>query len=109
MVGSTLEDNTGWTQCLPPVTGSKHTRAPHSCPTFGLQNFLDVGEMAQRLRALTVLPEDLSLMTSTHMLFYNHLELQFQGIQRHLLTSLDTRRANVAHTYKAGKHTPIKK
>jgi hypothetical protein len=31
------------------------------------------GEMAQRLRALTALPEDLSSIPSNHMVAHNHL------------------------------------
>ena len=31
------------------------------------------GEMAQRLRALTTLPEILSLISSNHMVAHNHL------------------------------------
>jgi hypothetical protein len=33
----------------------------------------EAGEMAQRLRALTALPEVLSLIPSNHMVAYNHL------------------------------------
>jgi hypothetical protein len=33
-----------------------------------------VGEMAQRLRALTALPEVLSLIPSNHMVAHNHLK-----------------------------------
>jgi hypothetical protein len=36
-----------------------------------------VGEMAQQLRALTVLPENLGSIPSTHMAVPHHLQLQF--------------------------------
>ncbi|KAK7798640.1 hypothetical protein U0070_002731 [Myodes glareolus] len=35
------------------------------------------GEMAQRLRALTALPEDPGLIPSTHMAAHNCLKMQF--------------------------------
>jgi hypothetical protein len=35
--------------------------------------FEGAGEMAQQLRALTALPEDLSSIPSNHMVAYNHL------------------------------------
>jgi hypothetical protein len=35
--------------------------------------FIRAGEMAQQLRALTALPEDLSSIPSNHMVAYNHL------------------------------------
>jgi hypothetical protein len=38
------------------------------------------GELAQRLRALTALTEDLGLIPSTHTVAYSYPELQFQGI-----------------------------
>ena len=38
------------------------------------------GEMAQRLRALTALPEDPGSIPSTHMAAHNCLKIQFQGI-----------------------------
>ncbi|CAO2608825.1 hypothetical protein LEMLEM_LOCUS13963 [Lemmus lemmus] len=37
-------------------------------------------EMAQRLRALTALPEDPGSIPSTHMAAHNCLKIQFQGI-----------------------------
>jgi hypothetical protein len=44
-------------------------------------------EMPQTLRALAALSEDLEKIPSTHMMANNHLQLQFQGIQCHLLAS----------------------
>lgn len=38
--------------------------------------------MAEGLRALTTLPEDLDSIPRTHMAVYNCLQLQFQGILR---------------------------
>ena len=38
------------------------------------------GEMAQQLRAFTVLAEDLGFVSSTHIMAHNHLQLQFQEI-----------------------------
>ena len=38
-------------------------------------------EMAQRLKALAVLPEHTGSITSTHMTAYNSLSLQVQGIR----------------------------
>jgi hypothetical protein len=35
--------------------------------------FVEAGEMAQQLRALTALPEVLSSIPSNHMVAYNHL------------------------------------
>jgi hypothetical protein len=35
--------------------------------------YQEAGEMAQRLRALTALPEVLSSILSNHMVAYNHL------------------------------------
>jgi hypothetical protein len=37
------------------------------------EKYLGAGEMAQRLRALIVLPEVLSSIPSTHMVAHNHL------------------------------------
>jgi hypothetical protein len=37
------------------------------------------GEIAQRLRLLAFLPEDLGSIPSTHMAAYNYLQLQFRG------------------------------
>jgi hypothetical protein len=39
----------------------------------GCKCFYGAGEMAQRLRALTALPEVLSSNPSNHMVAYNHL------------------------------------
>ena len=41
---------------------------------------LGVGEMAQQLRALAVLPKDLAAIPAIHMAVYNCLGLQSQGI-----------------------------
>jgi hypothetical protein len=38
-------------------------------------------EMAQRLRALSVLAEDPGSVPNTYMVSYNNLQLQFQEIQ----------------------------
>jgi hypothetical protein len=46
--------------------------------------------LAQWLRALAVLPEDPGLIPSTHMVAYNHLQLQFQEVLCPLLTAKDT-------------------
>lgn len=46
-----------------------------------LNEFIGSGKMAQWLRALAALEEDLGLVPSTHMLVFNHLKLQFHGIQ----------------------------
>ena len=37
-------------------------------------------EMAQRLKALAVLVEDLALAPSSHMVAHNHLQFRFQQI-----------------------------
>lgn len=37
-------------------------------------------EIAQRLKALVVLPEELGLIPRTYMMAYNQLQLHFQGI-----------------------------
>ena len=47
------------------------------------------GEMAQWLSALVALPEDPGSIPSTHMVTYNYLQLQFQGI-RHPHTDIHT-------------------
>ncbi|EGW04989.1 hypothetical protein I79_003494 [Cricetulus griseus] len=47
--------------------------------------------MAQQLRALVALPEDLGSSPSTHMAAYSHLQLQSQGIQHPLPVSMGTR------------------
>jgi hypothetical protein len=39
---------------------------------------LRAGKVAQWLRALATLPEDLGLILSTHVAAQNHIELQFQ-------------------------------
>jgi hypothetical protein len=45
-----------------------------TCVTFpAKENKNRAGEMAQGLRALTVLPEDLSSNPSNHMVAHNHL------------------------------------
>ena len=44
------------------------------CSLKSVKNFMfGVGEMAQRLRALIALPEDLSSIPSNHMVAHNHL------------------------------------
>ena len=52
--------------------------------------------MAQQVRALTVLAEDSSSVPSTHMVAHSHLQLQYQGTQDPLLTSVGTRHAHDA-------------
>lgn len=49
------------------------------------------GETAQQLRALDALLKDMYLIPSAHTVAYNHLELQFQGIQGLSLNSVGTR------------------
>jgi hypothetical protein len=44
-----------------------------SLEAFGKKYLLGAGEMAQRLRALAVLPEVLSSIPSNHMVAHNHL------------------------------------
>jgi hypothetical protein len=44
--------------------------------------------MAQLLRVLSALAEDLGSVLSTHMVAHNLLVLQFQGIQHPLLGSM---------------------
>jgi hypothetical protein len=39
---------------------------------------------------MTALPEDQDLIPSTHMVAYNHLKLQFQGIWLPLMASVGT-------------------
>lgn len=39
-----------------------------------------VGEMAQHIRALAALAEDLGLVSSEEVVAHNHLDFQFQGI-----------------------------
>lgn len=51
--------------------------------------------MAQLFRALAIVAEDLGLVSSTHVLTYNHQELQFPG---HLSSSFGTRHSHDAHT-----------
>jgi hypothetical protein len=43
------------------------------CNIFLYKNYLGAGEMAQRLRALTDLPEVLSSIPSNNMVAFNHL------------------------------------
>lgn len=44
--------------------------------------------MVQWLRTLAALPKDLGLISSIHIVFNSHSELQFQGILHTLQTSL---------------------
>jgi hypothetical protein len=50
---------------------------PQKC----FKNKREAGEMAQRLRALAALPEDLGSIPNTHMAAHNSLELLFQETQ----------------------------
>lgn len=42
--------------------------------------FSGIREMAQQVIALVILAEDLDSILSTHMMAYNHLELQLQRV-----------------------------
>jgi hypothetical protein len=53
--------------------------------------------MAQWLRTLAALTEDLGLVPSAHMVVYNHLKLQFQGIRCPLLNFVGTMHAGDTH------------
>lgn len=57
---------------------SQHTPHPNEGPCFQKQD--GAREMAQELRALTALVEDLGLVLNTHTAAHNCLELQLQGI-----------------------------
>lgn len=54
-------------------------------------------EMAQKLGTLVVLPEDPSLILSTHMA-HNYLYPQFQRVQHSILASESTRHPHDAET-----------
>lgn len=57
--------------------------------------------MAQWLRSLAPPKQDPGLIPSTHMVAYNHLQLQFQGIQYHPWPL----RALHAYSAQQSKHT----
>lgn len=61
------------------------------------------GKMAQKLRALSALPEDPDLIPSSYMATYSCLWLQFWGIWHPLLASV-TRFTCVTQTYMKAKH-----
>ena len=52
------------------VLRNMQAKHPHTQTT---KQFMGAGEMAQRLRALTALPEVLSSIPSSHMEAHNHL------------------------------------
>lgn len=62
------------------------------------------GEIAQQLRALAALPEDLGQFLALRQRFTTICELQFQGIQHHLLASLGNEHTHDAQTYTEVKH-----
>ena len=56
------------------ITRDVTQRNPASKPNnYNNKNIIRAGEMAQRLRALTALPEVLSSIPSNHMVTHNHL------------------------------------
>lgn len=55
------------------------------------------GETAQQLRALDALLKDMYLIPSAQTVAYNHLQLQFQGIQGLPLSSVDTKHTDSMH------------
>jgi hypothetical protein len=77
---------------VPPSLGRVYT-LEKPCAHFYWVVFLDLyylgdGELALKLRALAVLPDNLSLVPSIHMLAHKYLQLQFCGIQFPLQTSV---------------------
>lgn len=62
----------------------------------------DTRKMAQQLRAVTVLAEDLSSNPSTHMASHNHSEFQFQGTP---LSHAPSRQVPHTHTCGQNSHT----
>ena len=50
--------------------------------------------MTQQVRALTVLAEDSSSVPGAHMVAHSYLQLQSQGTQDPLLTSVGTKHAH---------------
>jgi hypothetical protein len=60
--------------------------------------------MAQQLRALDILAEDLSLVPSTYMSAHNHFYLHFQAILHPLLASMGTGHAYDAQACMQAKH-----
>jgi hypothetical protein len=65
-------------------------------------------EMAQCIRILLVLAEDLSSIPSIHKAAHNHPYFQFQGIQPPLLESVVPRHGHDEHASKAFVHIKIK-
>ena len=59
--------------------------------------------MAQQLRILAALAEDLDLDPRIHMVPHNHFYLQFQGILQPFLNSMGTRHMCAAYTYVSDK------
>ena len=51
-------------------------------------SFFQNGEMAQWFRALVVFPEELDTIPISHMVAYNHLQVQLQEIQCPPLASM---------------------
>jgi hypothetical protein len=60
--------------------------------------------MAQQLRAMTALLEDLGSSPTTHMAAGKHPLFQFQETQQLLLASLSTRHTCSIQTYLPAKH-----
>jgi len=58
---------------LLPWLGSEVPPYSLLCSAIAKNTFKGAGEMAQRLRALTALPEVLSSIPSNHMVAHNHL------------------------------------
>jgi hypothetical protein len=55
---------------------------------FGIKNKqIGAGEVAQRLREMTALPEDLSSIPSNHMVVHNHLQWDLMPLQVCLKTA----------------------
>jgi hypothetical protein len=57
--------------CAIPELGARDRRIPGFLSISELQ--IQAGEMTAQLRELTVLPEDLDLDPSTHVVVHNHL------------------------------------
>lgn len=71
-----------------------------------LEYSLGVGEEAQWLRTLAILPEDPAFIPQNNIVAYNPSYLQFWGTQCPLLASTSTRQVCVhRHTRKRNTHT----
>lgn len=65
---------------------------------------MEGGERAQWLRAF-VLTDHMGALLSTHMMTQNYLQLRFQKIRGHLLTSVGIKHPHVTDMYIQTKHS----